>query len=134
MIALDEFEALRLADLEGLYQAGAAERMAVSRPTFGRILESAHHKVAEALVRGKALKIEGGPVFTGAPWHCGACEAEWESPDEKCPRCHRSQAERGPQVDVAIEYETRHCDGRRRRLGWRKPRTDIEDTKKGEYK
>ena len=61
-MTLDEFEALRLADLEGLYQAEAAARMGVSRATFGRIIESARRKVAEALVHGKALRIQGGPV------------------------------------------------------------------------
>ena len=60
VLTVDEFEAVRLADLEGLYQEQAAERMNVSRQTFGRIIESGHKKVAEALVQGKALKIEGG--------------------------------------------------------------------------
>ena len=60
ILTVDEFEAIRLADLEGLYQEQAAEKMNVSRQTFGRIIESAHKKVAEALVKGKALKIEGG--------------------------------------------------------------------------
>jgi predicted DNA-binding protein (UPF0251 family) len=55
VLSVDEFEAIRLADLEGLYQEPAAEKMSVSRQTFGRIIESAHQKVAEALVRGKAL-------------------------------------------------------------------------------
>jgi len=59
---LDELEAIRLADLEGLYQEQAAEKMSVSRPTFARILESARKKVAEALVQGKGLVIGGGPV------------------------------------------------------------------------
>jgi predicted DNA-binding protein (UPF0251 family) len=59
-MTLDEFEALRLADLEGLYQEDAAERLGVSRQTFGRIIESAHRKVAEALVRGKGLVVRGG--------------------------------------------------------------------------
>ena len=59
---LDELEAIRLADLEGLYQEQAAEKMSVSRPTFARILESARKKVAEALVKGKGLVIGGGPV------------------------------------------------------------------------
>jgi uncharacterized protein len=62
VMSLDEFEALRLADLGGLYQEQAAEKMGVSRPTFSRIVESAHRKVADALVHGKALRIEGGPV------------------------------------------------------------------------
>jgi len=51
---LDELEAIRLADLGGLYQEQAAEKMNVSRQTFGRIIESAHKNVAEALVNGKA--------------------------------------------------------------------------------
>ncbi|HEK85695.1 MAG TPA: DUF134 domain-containing protein [Candidatus Aminicenantes bacterium] len=61
-LKLDELEAIRLADLDGLYQEEAAEKMGVSRPTFARILESARRKVAEALVKGKGLVIEGGPV------------------------------------------------------------------------
>ena len=61
-LTVDELEALRLTDLEGLYQADAAERMGVSRQTLGRILESAHRKVADALVNAKALRIEGGDV------------------------------------------------------------------------
>lgn len=62
VMTLDEFEALRLADLDGLYQEAAAGQMKVSRPTFSRIVESAHRKVADALVHGKALRIEGGSV------------------------------------------------------------------------
>jgi uncharacterized protein len=61
-LALDEFEALRLADLEGRHQEAAARSMRVSRATFGRILESAHRKVADVLVYGKALEI------TNVPW------------------------------------------------------------------
>lgn len=61
-LSVDELEAIRLADLEGLYQEDAARGMNVSRQTFGRIIESAHKKIAEALVHGKALSIEGGPI------------------------------------------------------------------------
>ena len=53
VLSVDEFEAIRLADLEGLYQEQAAERMKVSRQTFGRIIETAHRKVAEALVKAR---------------------------------------------------------------------------------
>lgn len=60
----DEFEAIRLRDLEGLYQEAAAKRMGISRQTFGRILESAHKKVAEALVNGKAIKINNDCNYT----------------------------------------------------------------------
>ncbi|MEN9979328.1 MAG: DUF134 domain-containing protein [candidate division WOR-3 bacterium] len=58
VLELDELEALRLADLEGHYQEQAAAMMGVSRPTFGRIVESARRKVAAALVGGKALVIK----------------------------------------------------------------------------
>lgn len=65
VMTLDEFEALRLADLEGLYQEQAAQQMNVSRPTFSRVVDAAHRKLADALVHGKALRIEGGPVELG---------------------------------------------------------------------
>ena len=61
-MTVDEFEAIRLTDLEGLYHAQAAEKMNISRQTIGRILESAHKKIADALVNGKALLIKGGPI------------------------------------------------------------------------
>jgi predicted DNA-binding protein (UPF0251 family) len=57
-LSLDELEAMRLADYVGLYQEQAAEKMNISRQTFGRIIESAHKKVTEALLKGKALKID----------------------------------------------------------------------------
>jgi predicted DNA-binding protein (UPF0251 family) len=62
ILGLDEFEAMRLADYEGHYQADAAEEMGISRATFGRIVAEARRKVADALIHGKALRIEGGPV------------------------------------------------------------------------
>jgi predicted DNA-binding protein (UPF0251 family) len=55
----EELEALRLADLDGLTQAQAAERMCVSRSTFQRILERAHRHVALVLTEGLALRIAG---------------------------------------------------------------------------
>jgi len=56
-LTLDEVEALRLADLEALYQADAAAQMGISRQTFGNIIARAHRKVAEAILGGKALRI-----------------------------------------------------------------------------
>jgi predicted DNA-binding protein (UPF0251 family) len=61
-LSLDEAEAMRLADLEGMYQEEAAKQMNVSRQTFGNIINSAHKKVADALIKGKALLIKGGTV------------------------------------------------------------------------
>src|SRR5512135_257749 len=82
ILGVDEFEAIRLADLEGLYQEQAAEKMNVSRQTFGRIIESAHRKVADALVRGKALKIEGGEFEMASMrrFRCSDCQHFWELP------------------------------------------------------
>ncbi len=59
-VTIDEFEAIRLADLEELTHARAASLMKISRPTFTRILSLAHKKVADSLVNIKAIKIEGG--------------------------------------------------------------------------
>jgi uncharacterized protein len=78
VMTLDEFEAIRLADLAGLYQEQAAEKMNVSRSTFSRIVDVAHRKVADALVHGKALRIEGGPVQMGVRRCCQLHDPESE--------------------------------------------------------
>jgi predicted DNA-binding protein (UPF0251 family) len=65
-LRLDELEALRLADLEGLYQEVAAERMGVSRPTFARILARARSAVARALIEERALVVGEGPVVAAS--------------------------------------------------------------------
>jgi uncharacterized protein len=59
-LKVDELEAIRLKDLEGLEQEQTAVKMGISQPTLHRILLSAHTKIADALVNGKALRIEGG--------------------------------------------------------------------------
>jgi predicted DNA-binding protein (UPF0251 family) len=59
-LTLDEFEAIRLSDLEKLSQVEVAKKMKVHRSTISRILESAHEKIADAFVNIKAVKIEGG--------------------------------------------------------------------------
>ena len=113
ILTIDEFESIRLADLEGLYQEQASERMNVSRQTFGRIIESAHKKVAEALVEGKALKIEGGEfeMASTRKFRCYDCQHSWELPyrtgrTENCPSCksgniHRAEEDRGYARGVA---------------------------------
>jgi uncharacterized protein len=78
LLNLDEYEAIRLADLEGLYQEQAASQMNVSRQTFGRIIETARRKVADVLVNGKILRIEGGTVSMKAKGPV------------RCPRCRRA--------------------------------------------
>jgi len=61
-LTLDELEAIRLADFDGLYQEDAAKKMNISRQTFGNIIERAHKKISDVLLHAKALKIEGGVV------------------------------------------------------------------------
>ena len=71
-LTLDELEAVRLADLNGFYQEKAAKKMGISRSAFARILESARRKIADTLIHGKCLRIEGGPVQAG-PGRAGVC-------------------------------------------------------------
>lgn len=101
ILSIDEFEAIRLADLEGLYQGEAAARMKISRQTFGRIIESAHRKLAEVLVKGKALKIEGGPFEMASmrKFKCDDCRHSWEvnygtGKEENCPACKSGNIDR----------------------------------------
>jgi len=98
VLSLDELEALRLADLDGDQHEHAAAKMNISRPTFGRILEHAHKTVADALLHGKALQIEGGPVTTARRGHvrCRRCQRAWEVPlpaaaGFRCPRCPEAE-------------------------------------------
>ena len=75
-LLMDEVEALRLADLEGLYHEEAAGKMEVSRATFGRILDGARCKMAEALLKGKALKIESDMDKKGEKHESRFCSSE----------------------------------------------------------
>ncbi|MDD2697123.1 MAG: DUF134 domain-containing protein [Candidatus Pacebacteria bacterium] len=59
-LSMDELEALRLCDLKDLEQEEAAKKMKISQSTLQRILTSARKKVAEALIKGKAIKIRRG--------------------------------------------------------------------------
>ncbi len=90
----DEFEAIRLADMEGLYQEEAAEKMGVSRATFGRIVEEARRKIATALVQGRALiiQIDGTEPVATRKYVCRQCGSRFTAevnPDRKltCPNC-----------------------------------------------
>jgi uncharacterized protein len=100
-LTVDEFEAVRLADLEGLYQEEAAKKMKISRQTFGNIISSAHGKIADAIINGKAIKIEGG-VYTKAGMRifiCEDCTHEWElgygtGRPQECPQCKNNNIHR----------------------------------------
>jgi predicted DNA-binding protein (UPF0251 family) len=92
-ISIEEAEALRLKDLEGLEQEQGAEKMNISRPTFQRMLASARQKVADAILNGKAIMIEGGNFeMTWRRFRCrGGHEWELETPVAVppviCPEC-----------------------------------------------
>ena len=60
ILTVDEFEAVRLKDLEELDETAAAKKMNISQPTFNRLVSSARKKIADAIINGKAIKIFGG--------------------------------------------------------------------------
>lgn len=122
-LGLDELEAIRLADYEGLYQDAAAERMGVSRATFGRLIERARHKVASALLDARTLVFRGGTVMevNARTFQCADCGARFQAAygaarPAECPSCHgrdfhRAAEERGGRFGPG--------GGRCRRRGWR---------------
>jgi len=95
-LTVEELEAVRLKDVEGLQQEECAERMHISRPTFHRVLGAARRKIADALINGKAIRIEGGKfALPSQLFRCGRDGHEWQVPFEMmasgqspaCPRC-----------------------------------------------
>jgi predicted DNA-binding protein (UPF0251 family) len=100
-LTVDEVEALRLKEIEELDQEMGAERMGISRPTFQRMLASARKKVADAVLNGKAIRIEGGifamanspyRCFNGHEWNV-SFEEMTSAPPELCPTCDTPRIE-----------------------------------------
>lgn len=92
LLSLDEFEAIRLADYICLSHEEAAEEMEISRSTFTRLIEQARKKVADFIVRGKLLTIEGGNIhFRNNIISCMDCGHMFKTkigiPFEECPEC-----------------------------------------------
>ena len=95
-LTVDEGEALRLADLLGMSHEEAGRRMGVSRATFGRIIQKARKTVADALINGKAIKIEGGNykvISEARIFMCRKCDNKWEEAKatgrpKGCPKCN----------------------------------------------
>ncbi|NMB56380.1 DUF134 domain-containing protein [Candidatus Beckwithbacteria bacterium] len=58
IINRDELEAIKLHDIDNLDQLEASKKMQVSQPTFARILDNAYKKIADAIITGKAIRIE----------------------------------------------------------------------------
>ncbi len=94
-LTIDGREAIRLADLQGLSHEEAGRRMGVSRATFGRIVQKARYAVADALINGKAINVEGGNYKLAdleRRFTCGPCGHKWIEPQgtgrpEGCPSC-----------------------------------------------
>lgn len=98
LITVDELEALRLSDFLGLSHEETAKQLKVSRPTVTRMLARAHQAVADALVNGKAIRIEGGDyILEGRECLCPNCGAQWSTTEEKseqeCGKCSDTETE-----------------------------------------
>ncbi|MFX0107039.1 MAG: DUF134 domain-containing protein [Candidatus Hodarchaeota archaeon] len=94
-LTVDEFEAVRLADLQGVNQREASVEMHISQPTFNRTLASGRRKIANAIVGGKVLRIEGGEYMLPCDkrvFECSPCGSSIDAPlgtprPEECPSC-----------------------------------------------
>ncbi|MFW9944749.1 MAG: DUF134 domain-containing protein [Candidatus Sifarchaeia archaeon] len=114
LVTVDEFEAFRLADFERLNQRDASSVMHVSQPTFNRILSSARSKIAEALVKGAALRFEGGEYVLPCDvrvFQCNDCGKSTEAPmgaprPRTCPDCGSSSLFRMKRSKESGESET----------------------------
>ncbi len=101
VLSMDEYEAIRLVDREGLHLEDAAAKLGVSRATCARIVDSAHKKVATALTQGQAIRIEGGTYVMGRNrYRCRDCGDGWEmeiragaahTTPSACPNCKGSR-------------------------------------------
>ena len=60
ILTIDEYEVVRLIDFEGVEQNKASKKMKISQPTLSRLLKSARKKISDAIINGKAIKIQGG--------------------------------------------------------------------------
>jgi predicted DNA-binding protein (UPF0251 family)/DNA-directed RNA polymerase subunit RPC12/RpoP len=108
VLKLEELEAVRLKDLEGLGQSECADKMAVSRQTFQRILTSARGKIADSLINGKSIHVAGGHSTRDICLvRCLDCGREWPESVEAiqpgaprgpaCPACHSRNVRSGPE-------------------------------------
>ena len=94
-LTVDEREAIRLADLLDMSHEEAGRQMGVSRATFGRIVQNARRVVADALINGKAINIDGGNykiVSETRLFRCRECSHTWEEQPgtgrpQGCPNC-----------------------------------------------
>ena len=123
-LSVEEMEAIRLKDMEGLEQEASAKKMCISRPTFHRILQSARKKLADALITGKAIQIEGGNFgFPQSRFICNEDGHKWNVPFDvlasgeplSCPSCFSMNIQ--PEYPIPSFSRGRRGEGRFRRGG-----------------
>ncbi len=128
-LKFDEYEAIRLKDVEGLHQEDAAKHMQISRQTFQLILESARKKIGLALVEGRSILIDGGDVTVDiCRYICATCGHEFDTPQDassSCPNCGKREAICKPS-DAYCEKCCRKGIGRKR---CQKMRARLEEDK-----
>lgn len=123
-LLVEELEAIRLKDAEGLEQEECGRLMNISQPTFHRVLESARRKIAEALIQGKAIRIKGGDFeMAERKFSCRSCGHSWEVTfctgqrgiDMACPKCESRDIQRtgtgGPGLETG-QCRRRHGKAR----------------------
>jgi uncharacterized protein len=112
---LEEYEALRLCDYNMLNQHQASIIMDVSRPTLTRIYARARQKIAEALVLGKQIIIEGGKIYFDSEWFsCKVCGCYFNNPDKQqetkeCPLCKSNNISKFEQTNIEPEESLTSC-------------------------
>lgn len=114
ILTIDELEALRLKNYKGLGQIECAKKMKISQSTFQRILRATNQKIADALINGKAIRIDGGTIKINKKkllisknknmrkFKCEKCQHEWEEEfgtgkgrtDISCPKCGSKEIHR----------------------------------------
>jgi predicted DNA-binding protein (UPF0251 family)/DNA-directed RNA polymerase subunit RPC12/RpoP len=127
ILHIEELEAIRLRDIEGLEQEDCANKMEISRQTFQRILNAAREKVADSLINGKAIRIEGGNYTRNiCPVKCLDCGKQWNESYENFEKILKG------------EFNCSECNSKRivcfrsekkkfcRRSCWRRGREGIE--------
>ena len=113
-LLIDEYEAIRLSDFERMDHKAGSEYMNISRPTFTRLLQSAHHKIADAIVNVKDLIIQGGNYsFSKILIRCLECNTVSDIGTKHdnfttCPECNSSNF-----VCLNNVFQPGHCKGRR---------------------
>lgn len=122
-LSIEEAEAIRLKDLEGLDQEECARMMRISRPTFQRVLRSARKTLADALLNGKAIRIEGGNFeMAMRRFRCPRDGHEWDVPFETmvtrpptaCPACRSPNIQPAPGFGFGLRGRGRRCGGKGR--------------------